>query len=256
MGEKQPGTVKELAKFFFEFSAKLDEMNTSLSREMNVMNTNLGKEMEEINRSMTFMNKSFEDFKEDLATTVKEVKELRVEQQTLKDENRKLTEELTSVKSELVELKQYSRANNLEVKGLPQNANEVLDALVVELGTRVGAQLCPSDIDTVHRVPSKTNGVQNVVVRFVRRSVRDQVLQKAKKHRLTSADLGFHGTEPIFVNEHLCLENKILLSKTIRCKKEKGWKFAWVSQGKIFMRKNENSDALQITCDSDLSSVA
>lgn len=205
---------------------------------------------------MTFMNKSFEDFKEDLATTVKEVKELRVEQQTLKDENRKLTEELTSVKSELVELKQYSRANNLEVKGLPQNANEVLDALVVELGTRVGAQLCSSDIDTVHRVPSKTNGVQNVVVRFVRRSVRDQVLQKAKKHRLTSADLGFHGTEPIFVNEHLCLENKILLSKTIRCKKEKGWKFAWVSQGKIFMRKNENSDALQITCDSDLSSVA
>lgn len=81
-------------------------------------------------------------------------------------------------------------------------------------------------------------------------------MQKAKKHRLTSADLGFHGTEPIFVNEHLCLENKILLSKTIRCKKEKGWKFAWVSQGKIFMRKNENSDALQITCDSDLSSVA
>ncbi|XP_040071313.1 uncharacterized protein LOC120843908 [Ixodes scapularis] len=256
MAEKQPSTVKEVVKILAEVSTKLDDMNTKLSHEINTMNTKLGTELESVNRSMDFMNKNFEDFKKDLAAAVKEIKELRAEQDALKVENKRLADELCTVKKELLDLQQYSRTNNLEIKGLPQNPNEDLETLVAKLAGCAGVQVCPADIDVVHRVPSKTQGVQNVIVKFVRRSVRDEVLSKTKKRRLTSADLGFETSVPVYINEHLCLENKILLSKAIRCKKEKGWKLAWVSQSRIFMRKNETSDVILITSEDDLSKIA
>ncbi|XP_040066037.1 uncharacterized protein LOC115324542 [Ixodes scapularis] len=226
MAEKQPSTVKEVVKILAEVSTKLDDMNTKLSHEINTMNTKLGTELES---------------------------------DALKVENKLLADGLCTVKKELLDLQQYSRTNNLEIKGLPQNPNEDLETLVAKLAGCAGVQVCPADIDVVHRVPSKTQGVQNVIVKFVRRSVRDEVLSKTKKkqkRRLTSADLGFETSVPVYINEHLCLENKILLSKAIRCKKEKGWKFAWVSQSRIFMRKNETSDVILITSEDDLSKIA
>ncbi|XP_040072699.1 uncharacterized protein LOC115313728 [Ixodes scapularis] len=189
-------------------------------------------------------------------STVKEVVKILAED-ALKVENQRLADELRTVKKELLDLQQYSRTNNLEIKGLPQNPNEDLETLVAKLAGCAGVQACPADIDVVHRVPSKTMvGVQNMIVKFVRRSVRDEVLSKTKKRRLTSAHLGFETSVPVYINEHLCLENKVLLSKAIRCKKEKGWKFAWVSQSRIFMRKNETSGVILITSEDDLSKIA
>lgn len=48
------------------------------------------------------------------------------------------------------------------------------------------------------------------------------------------------------------LNNKVFLSKAI-WKKNKGWKFASVSQGRIFTWTNKNSDTIQITPKGDLS---
>lgn len=67
--------------------------------------------------------------------------------------------------------------------------------------------------------------------------------------------LGFATNEPIYINEHLCPENKVFLGKAISAKREKNWKFAWVSDGKILMRKSEKAKVLHITCEDDLVKV-
>lgn len=39
---------------------------------------------------------------------------------------------------------------------------------------------------------------------------------------------------------------------TIEKKNEKKWRFVWITDGNIFVRKTESSNALQITCVADL----
>lgn len=111
------------------------------------------------------------------------------------------------------------------------------------------------DIDIVHRVQTRGDGPSNIIARFVSRGKRDQILLAAKKTRLNTGMLGFGENEPVFVNEHLCPDNKVLLGKAIRTKREKNWKFAWVADGKILMRKTEQSRAVHVTCEDDLAMI-
>lgn len=117
------------------------------------------------------------------------------------------------------------------------------------------AKLCPDDIDTIHRVPTKKKNQENIVVKLISRTKRDEILQKACKQRLLASTLGYESNEPMYVNEHLCPENKVLLGKTVQKKREMNWTFAWVSQGKILMRKTENSRVLQAATEEDLAKV-
>lgn len=71
-----------------------------------------------------------------------------------------------------------------------------------------------------------------VVVKFLSRSTRDRILKAAKKHRLNRLTLGFEGNEPVFINEHLCPEYKVLLGKAIQLKREKTGSFCvWLTAG-------------------------
>jgi hypothetical protein len=46
--------------------------------------------------------------------------------------------------------------------------------------------------------------------------------------------------------EHLSPECKMLHAETRKVAKAKGFKFVWTRYGKIYVRKDENSDAIHI----------
>lgn len=85
--------------------------------------------------------------------------------------------------------------------------------------------------------------------------LRDLIVKSARKNRLNTSTLGFSTNQPVFVNEHLCLENKALLGKAVQRKKDKNWRFVWVSEGKILARKFENSKVVHVTCEDDLAKL-
>ncbi|XP_075544000.1 uncharacterized protein LOC142578506 [Dermacentor variabilis] len=95
-----------------------------------------------------------------------------------------------------------------------------------------------------HRVPSKDKNKPNVIIKFSTRSARDRVLSAARTAKLSTGTLGFEESNPR------------LLGRARQLRREKEWKFVWVSQGKILMRKSENSPVLHVTCDSDLDKSA
>lgn len=233
MGDKQPSSIKELYKIVID------------------MNASLRKEVDDMKESMQYMNKTFEE----LRTTKDELAALKREHAALKVEKEQLAESLVCTRQELLDLKQYSRKNNIEIKGVPQEKDESLVEIVQTIAEKVGTRVEPSDIDVVHRVPTKNKESSNIIVRFVSRGARDKVLQEAKKQRLAANDIGFSGTHPVFINEHLCPEYKLLLGMAIAKKKEKNWRFVWVSQSKILARRTENSKAIHIASSGDLSKI-
>lgn len=183
-----------------------------------------------------------------------ELKELRKEVQVLTKKNDELTAENKRLSERIEELEQYQRANNLEIKGVP-DAGDPCDA-VKRIGAFLDEPIVDSDIDVCHRVPTFKQTEKNIVVRFVQRTKRDKVLQKFRKKGLTTKDLDFGGEScSVYVNEHLTASNKKLLGAAVARKKVVGWKFVWTSHGKIYARRDETADVIRIASASDLEKI-
>lgn len=125
------------------------------------------------------------------------------------------------------------------------------------LGTAINEPISPADVDSCHRVPTKDKTRSNTV-QFQNRAIRrDAVLQKAQKSRLSTTDIGF--TLPaaaVYVNEHLCPEQKKLLGMTVARKKEKNSRYAWTKGGIFFARKTDSLRTFRVTRVSDLEKIA
>lgn len=125
-----------------------------------------------------------------------------------------------------------------------------------KVGDVLGTKFEKQDIEACHRVPTrKIYASQNIVVVLNRRARRDEIVEKARKARFTTEDIGFSGKCPVYVNEHLCPPLKKLLVSTIAKKKELNWQFAWAKGDKVFARKTETSPTVRIVCEKDLEKI-
>lgn len=184
------------------------------------------------------------------------------ENAALKNENAAIAAEcyelkkvVTASEQKLTNLEQYSRNKNIEIKGLPASDDEDLPEILKKLGDTIGEPITKSDVDICHRVPTKDGGCPNIVVQFHSRTKRDAVVEKARKKRVRTDELGAPGRSPVYVNDHLCPDLKILLGKAIARKNEKQWKYVWTKEGKILARKTDTSRVLRITSVNDLEKI-
>ena len=69
---------------------------------------------------------------------------------------------------------------------------------------------------------------------------------------LTASDFGYQSRNKVYINENLTRKNKELFNSTLKIKKEKGFKYIWTNQGRIYLRKNEASSPVHIKNQSDL----
>lgn len=220
MADKPPTTVKELAKVLQEMSTRME----SLGR--------LELDIGSVKESIKCVRDTFDGIQRSLETVCSDLKELRSDHEVLKKENKKLKEELAATKAEVIELKQYSRLSNLEIKGIPFVANEKLEEHVQTLTAKLGISVEKSEIDLIHRVPSKDKAKPNILIKFVSRSSRNKVLQASKKKRVTVSDFGFQETDAVYINEHLCPEKKFCLERQQVCaKKNSGSSLGYSKEG-------------------------
>lgn len=223
----------------------LREMRASLERE-------LRKDNREIKASLDCFNKQFEELTTLCTGLKKENSELQEKNRSLESECQQLRKQAADHEQRMVELEQYSRNRNIEIKGVPVAEGESLPNILDVIGRAVEEPITTDDVEICHRVPCKDTSQSNIIVQFRSRTKRNQVLEKARKKRLSTADLGFSQQAPIFLNDHLCPALKRLLGVAIARKKDSGWRFVWTRDGKIFGRKTESSRILRISCLTDV----
>lgn len=160
---------------------------------------------------------------------------------------------------------QLARMNNLEISGVPLMKSENLHNILHNVAVKVGITITSADVDYIHRVrryPSKDGETAagltpNIIVRFTRRRCKGDMIAAVRARRgLTTADLGIDGpAKPVFVNDHLTPHNKMLYRQARTLGKENGYKFIWLNDCKIFLRKNEVSKSITIANESDLKKI-
>ncbi|KAM7281728.1 hypothetical protein ISCGN_005991 [Ixodes scapularis] len=241
--------AKDLTKMFTELKEDLKKEVRALK---DSFDRDIRADLREVKTSMDFMNGQFELMKKKLDEVLKENVALKKENEGLRQTNADLQKEMKECQTRLLLCEQYTRNVNLEIKGIPKCDNEQLGTVLTQIGEIIGESITHSDIEVCHRVPTRIAGESNIIVQFLNRRKRDTVLEKAKKRRITSVDLGLSPALPVFVNEHLCPALKRLLGKAIGRKREFHWKFVWAKNGKIFARKSDSTPIVQLVNEDDL----
>lgn len=70
--------------------------------------------------------------------------------------------------------------------------------------------------------------------------------------KLKNTDVGLENSDPVYVNEHLCLAQKKLLAFAVKKKYEHQWKYVWSQNGKIFTKQSDGLAVVPQTSKKDL----
>lgn len=215
--------------------------------------SHLKPELSEVNDSIDFIQHSMNALSNKISDIDKEIHSLL----KTKEEVIHLRQRIEKIETLVIEQEQRSRMNNIEIKGVPISQSENIFQIVSKIGEHINFVIPKDQINYVARVPMRNDKLNKTIIVAVHsRYLKEDFVAAAKKRPLFPTDLGLQGDNRIFVNDHLTMDNKILLNKAKTLAKEKGFAYAWVKGCKIFLRKNPTSPAITIKTTSDLNKIA
>ena len=151
--------------------------------------------IEHLEGKMFEREQEYDKLKESIQSLDKTILEKNLEKENIEESIRKQGEIIKKLENET---EQYSRRNNIKIRGLPdtdprETALDSAKKIVQFLKEKDIASLSLSDIDIAHRLPNTHNKNRDIIVRFVSRLVRDEVMSQRRKLKNTG----------VFINEDL-----------------------------------------------------
>lgn len=243
-----------------EFSDMLAELNKNLIKTMNSELETVNTEIKEMVKSMQFINKQFEDFE-------RIQKESNETIHSLELENTELKTAMANLNVRVNNLEQQSRSNNIEVQCMPEAKNENVYSVIKQLGKVVNCEVQDKDILYCTRIAKsnpKSTRPKSIVAQLASPKLRDQLLASViqfnkgnRDKKLNCGHLGLPGVNsPVYVTEHLSPANKALHAAARTKAKEMNYKYVWVRNGKIFVRRDDGAEYLLIKNMNSLSKLS
>jgi len=169
-----------LAAFTTTFTACMDRTTTAIDEKLSVRLDVNGKDILDINHRLDLVEKAN--------------RELVAENFNLKASIKELHASVLKLNNSLDEMNQYSRSDNILIHGVPYSSDgsqetDIGGVVVTTLNNNImGINLLGADISSAHRIgrpntaaPGQSSKPQPIVVRFVRRAMRNTLLYKRKE---------------------------------------------------------------------------
>lgn len=227
-----------------------EEITETIKQLISEQLANIGSQISGFQDSLSFFSKQYDA----LAQSVNEKNEI-IKGLVAKNDN--LTSQIKNLTGRLGQVEQNMRATNIEINGIPEHRSENLIKTIEQLGKVVETPLGDTDILHVTRIAKlnkESDRPRSVLVKLRTQRRRDELLaavirfnKNNRENKLNSDHLGIGGRRvPVFVSEHLSPTNKHLHAAARKRAKEMSAKFVWVRDGRVFVRKNEQSHAIYI----------
>ena len=204
------------------------------------------------------------DLQNSVIANSQEILKIKVENQVLREEKIAMTtqidsllEDVSTLKSDVEGIEQYNRINNIEIVGLekkPLQDETEEDMILACLNGMVDEErenngdgeeedkFTPADIDISHILP-KFNNEHSHVVRFVSRKAKIYAMNLKRAN--INRNYKFR-TKTIYINEHLTSNTKTLFNLTKDKIKALKYKHMWTRNGRILVRKTDDSEVIKI----------
>lgn len=165
--------------------------------------------------------------------------------------NRAMQTELSDIKKQLNRREQKDLNNNLIISGVPYKAEENLKDIVSTVARAMNVKLESKDI-TVYRIGNKNTNEIPIKVIFENPVDKVNLCASKFKKNLTTKELGFQINKKVFLNHDLTKHNLDLYKKAKIFQRDNNYKYLWIRDGKIFLRKEDNSKIILLEDTNDL----
>lgn len=210
------------------------------------------KELIKVQESQEFIAAKFDDFEKQLknnTTTIKKNEEI-IETQK---------EQIQLLRGRTEEMDRQARLDLLEFHGIPVSSTEDTDSLVMDVIAKITSLDDSNCISFSHRKFKSSDAKAKpppIIVKFTSRKIRNNIYEARSKLRPAENSPQAHTDTPkVFIVENLTEKNRNLLFEARDLKKELGYAYLWTNNGKVLIRKNQNSAALQINSMEDLNKM-
>lgn len=229
-----------------EMEILLGKIETKIATLIDNKTKEMFKEINEIKESVCFVNNQYEEIKKELQGKFAQVK-------SLKEENEILQSSVKDLNSRLSIMEQHTRMSNLEIQCVPEHKAENLPNLIKQIGKITGNNISDTDIHKCTRIakmnPESTRP-RSIIVKFSSPRIRDTFLagvikfnKTNKNNKLNTNHIGMGGDpKPVYVLEHLTSELKKIHASARLTAKQLNYKFVWIKNGRVFLRKTDLSD--------------
>uniref|UniRef100_A0A8D8SSS6 FP protein C-terminal domain-containing protein n=1 Tax=Cacopsylla melanoneura TaxID=428564 RepID=A0A8D8SSS6_9HEMI len=233
------------------------KLEKTMKKLFNDFKKEMKKDMRDFEVSLEFNNNKLDDLIKKMGNMQNTINAMAEKQEKLEIENRSLRMKVNQMEISVDEMDQYSRIKNIQIDGVPVTRDEDLKEVVKTMGQKIEVNIKSEDIDAIHRIPSRSNAnPEPIVVQFVTRQMKENVVKKSKEKRVCTDDLNMQcANKPVFVNEHLTRKRKNIMFEARKLKNEKNYKFLWSRNGKILIKKNETSITIQLNSLDDLAKI-
>lgn len=118
---------------------------------------------------------------------------------------------ISQLREQIDEQDQWQRLNNTEIKGVPMKNNENLFEILAKIGQKIMFPITKNNINFVVGIqpgyPTE-NRMKPIIVSFINRYFKEDFIAAGKAAKsLSSSDIGFSGSNRIYINDHLTIKN-------------------------------------------------
>lgn len=233
-------TLADIVKILNDIRADNKKMEKNLGKSID----HCHEAIDEVVKRLDVQEKLMNEYKEKMESYETEIKALKLKNEEL--ENR------------LTDIEQYSRANCLEIHGIPYSPTENVEDIVVSVGEALGCQINKNLIEACHRLGKRSgeNKSSPIIVKFIKRNVKEDILQKRRvKRDFSTRHMNLQSDMPVYINESLCPVRRAVFYEARRVKNEKGYKYLWIRNGKILIRKTDGSQVIDLRNIKDVHSL-
>lgn len=233
-------------QFFKSGGAELASISNFMS-EIRAEFADFKNKQNEMLASISFISDSYDD----ILSKLNQVDEKFEIIEQVQRENTTLKKQLREQAARITMLEQSTLKNQLEIRGVPDNVDMSPIDIVKCIAAKINFTLNVNDVNFCKRtVWAAKDKPKDIVVCFNSIEKKDAFISQKKKTVVTteifvsinsSGSSSTSTSTPIYINESLCSSNKKLLYNVKLFAKNNNYKFVWVRDGNIQIRKNERS---------------
>ena len=155
-------------------------------------------------------------------------------------------------------LEQYTRKNSLEIHGIPEEAYNSTEDVVLKLAGVLEVPVAPQDIEISHKI--KTKSGKAIIVKFISHKVKTTLYRaRTKLKNIKLSDL-YPGSSyatnarsgKIFLNENLTSYRRRIINRANEKRKNGELLSVWSLDGTIFVKTSPEGRPLKISEMEDL----
>lgn len=219
--------------------------NEDIKQELKKINTELKKldKLDQLTESINFMSAKFDEI-------IKNVEQNRKKINDVERENKKLKNEVETLKSSVRNLNNYRVKNDCIISGLKvENGVKAADA-VINFSKTVGVELDSNCVEDAYFIKNnrQQNEKQSVVVKFTSK-VQKEKLMGAKPKLKANED-----TKMVYINDFHSKETLNLLYHA-KSLKSSGYQHVYARNEKVFCKKSDISKPIPIHCEDDVDAM-